>query len=609
MAAPRGRKAGYHYHLERQAGVEARERLAIKRLIWVHRPIWLHATNTTGGKCPCCDSDNAIRVRSLRHIDLIIDRETGTRLLRAHGDDPDFDALAAEAERIDCPARVYDKQLPILLDRESKVIGVFGGTQGGKSAVEAEWILDQMLERGGAGAQFWWVGPDAKQAFSIGNGKLVTGQKTDRWSPGLIPSALIVSGPTSTKQAEDTPVRLLDGTVLWFKHAHKTDATNLKGEPCQAIVLDEGCAVRHEVNWDELLSRLTTTGGQLLTASTPVLGNFLHDRVYKVGATYEQIAANDTVYTGTAIANLTVFDNPWQSPANIAAYVASFGTDTLRLRLQAYGEWVTVGTRMWHTFDKAVHVVEGASSEISGYGCRNITPKVAARFFTKSSAVLDHVGGQDFNLRPMNLADVQIGCPHGLDESNPDHWVVFVRDLIARDGDVVSWAEWLRDKAGGRHGRGRAPDAFRGMAIACDASRGHANKGPQSGEDPYIREMRRAGFDARACHVSQTGKPINPTIPQRTTVMHRLMADRIALPGGGTMPRLIVHGTYADELVRSLELQTATPDGQPYKVSNTRSDKISGPIDALGYVVWALIGAIDQQRSRVISSSLNRRTA
>jgi len=75
------------------------------------------------------------------------------------------------------------------------------------------------------------------------------------------------------------------------------------------------------------------------------------------------------------------------------------------------------------------------------------------------------------------------------------------------------------------------------------------------------------------------------------------------------MPRLIVHGTYADELVRSLELQTATPDGQPYKVSHTRSDKISGPIDALGYVVWALIGALDQQRSRVISNSMHRRTA
>ena len=595
-------KSGYRYAQEKLRARAHGDALAGHRLIHVHREIWLHGVNDTGAPCPCCESPNAVRVQVLEHTDVLFDRESGTRVLRTPANSYDFDEIAAGAQRIECPLRCYDKQLPIALDREHKIIGVFGGTQGGKSAIEAEWLWSHILERGGQGSIFWWVGPDAKQARSIGLGKLVKGQRTDRYAPPLIPPSLIVSYPKSAQQ--DIPLTLVDGTEIWFKHASETDASNLKGEAVQDIVLDEGCAVRHEVNWDELLSRLTTTGGQLLTASTPVLGNFLERRVYQAGKTYEQIAAGEQ--TNTAIQNLTVFDNPWQSPANVAEYVASFGTDDLRMRLQVYGEWVTVGSRLWRNFDKSIHVVEGVARECSAYGLENITPQAAAAFFKRSIANLRHYGGQDFNLRPMNLAVIQIGVPIGLNKSDPRNWVVFVSDLVSRDADIVQWAEWLRDKAGNRHGLGPGPDAYRGMAIAADASRGHANKGPQHGEDPYLKEMNRAGFDCRPCHTSHTGVAINPTIAQRTTLVHRLMSDRVTLPNGTKMPRLIIHGTYAAELVKSLELQTATENGLPYKVSGTRSDKISGPPDAFGYGVWAVLGPLDAPQSRVISNSLHR---
>lgn len=603
MAAP-ARKSGYDYLKERQRGGDTRKRLQTKRLVWVHREIWLHGRATVSDRCSCCGSANAHREKVLQHLDVLFDRELGTRVVRTAANGPEFDRLCAEAQRIDCPARCYDKQLPVLLDRTHKVIGVFGGTQAGKSTVEAEWLWDQILERGGPGAIFWWVGPDAKQARAVGLGKLVKGERTDRDARPIIPAELILSWPKSAHQ--DIPLTLIDGTEVWFKHASETDASNLKAIPVQAIVLDEGCAVRHEVNWDELLSRLTTTGGQLLTASTPVLGNFLKARVYDVGKTYEEIAAG--AETNTAIANITVFDNVWQSPANVAEYVKSFGTDTLRLRLQAYGEWVTVGQRLWRNFDKKIHVVEGASRTCESYGLVNITGKVAAGFFRGSVANLrEHVGGQDFNLYPMNLAVVQVGCPKGLDDTKPENWVLFVEDLVSREGDIVQWSEWLRDVAGGRHGRAQTPDHYRGLAIAADASKGHANKGPQHGEDPYIRQMNRAGFDCRPCHVSQTtGRPLNPTVPQRVTMMHRLMSDRVRCPDGREIPRFLVHGTYAAELVRSLELQTATEDGRPFKISNTWSDRISGPTDACGYIAWALIGALDLPRTKIISSSLSR---
>jgi hypothetical protein len=593
------RKSGYDYLKERQRGRSAKRRKKQLRLVHIDRPVWLHGRNETGEKCPCCASANAYRYETFEHLQVLFDRKTGVRVLRTSANAYDFDELAKGAQRIECPARVYDKQLPILLDREHKVIGVFGGTQGGKSAIEAEWLWDQILERGGVGSLFWWVGPDAKQARSIGLGKLVKGQRTDRYSPPLIPRELVVRFPKSAQQ--DIPLTLIDGTEVWFKHAHETDAANLKGDPVQAIALDEGCAVRHEVNWDELLSRLTTTGGQLLTASTPVLGNFLESRVYKVGKTYEEIAAG--AETTTALQNLTIFDNPWQSPANCAAYVAAFGTDELRMRLQAYGEWVTVGERLWRNFDKKVHVVEGPSRDCSAYGLVNITPLAAAAFFTDTVANLDEYGGQDFNLRPMNLAVMQVGCPIGLDENNPNNWVLFIVDLVAKNADIVQWAEYLRDTAGGRRGRGLEPDHYRGLAIAADASKGHANKGPQYGEDPYMQEMVRAGFDCRPCHRSPKGNPINPTIPQRTTLLHRLMADRLKLPDGGTMPRFIVHGTYAAGVVKSLEQQTQNPDGTPYKVSNTRSDRISGPIDATGYGAWAVFGLLDMPQPEMVFST------
>lgn len=606
------RKSGYEYLKERSRGIDAAKRLATKRLIHLHRPLWKHgrllhplapdSEALEHGVCPCCESPNAVRVESRRHIDVLFDRVAGTRLLRTEENGAEFDRLAAKAERIECPARVYDKQVSVLLDRKRKIIGVFGGTQGGKSAVEAEWFFDRILERGGTGSIFWWVAPDAKQARDIGLGKLILGERTDRPAPPIIPRELVASYPKSSH--DDAPVRLIDGSEIWFKHASETDASNLKGRAVQAIVLDEGCAVRHEVNWDELLSRLTTTGGQILTASTPVLGNFLERRVFKAGRTYEQIEAGDDV--GIALQNLTVFDNPWQSAANIAAYCASFGTDDLRLRLQAYGEWVTVGLRMWRNFDRETHVVEGASRDCAAYRLRNITRTAAAPFFRKTAADLTHVGGQDFNLRPMNLAVVQVGVPLGLDERDHNNWVLFVEDLVAKDADIVQWAEFLRDTAGGRHGRGLPPDHYRGLAIAADASKGHANRGPQYGEDPYIREMVRAGFDCRPCHESANGKPINPTIPQRCTVLQRLMSDRLTLPGGKLIPRFLVHGTYAAELVSSLELQTANPDGTPYKVSATRSDRISGPIDAVGYIAWSLFGLFDAPKPRVIFNSLTR---
>lgn len=600
MTARAIRKSGYDYHRRRSQAVDARSRKATKRLVHIHRPILLHGRRTDGAQCPCCDSKNAGIDQVLPHLDVIFDRVDGTRWVRTEENAAAFDALAKKAQRIDCPVRCYDKQLPVICDREHKVVGVFGGTQAGKSTVEAEWLFDQILERGGPGAVFWWVGPDQKQARAVGLGKLVKGERTDRAGKPIIPAELIVSWPRHSKV--DVPLVLIDGSEVYFQHASETDASNLKAIPVQAIVLDEGCAVRHVVNWNELLSRLTTTGGQLLTASTPVLGNFLKRRVFDVGKTYEQIAAG--AETNTAIANLTVYDNVWQSPANVDEFVKSFGTDVLAMKLQVYGEWVAAGTRLWRNFNEKLHVVEGPERGCEAYGLKNITPRAAATFFKGTGSPLIEVGGQDFNLHPMNLAAVQVGCPFGLDETDHKNWVLFVHDLVTRDSDIVQWAEWLRDTAGARHGRALAANHYSGLAIACDASKGHANKAPQHGDiDPYIREMQRAGFDCRPCGLSNNGKPQNPTIPQRTTLLHRLMADRLKV-GDVEYPRLIVHGTYARELVQSLELQTQNEDGTPYKVSNTRSDRVSGPVDALAYIAWALLGTLEAPKTRMIFNSL-----
>lgn len=580
--------------------VAAKQSLETKRLLWIHRPIFLHERAIADSKCPCCGSRYAHRVDEIRHLDVLIDRITGQRRVRSHlspEGQARFDLLAAQAQRIDCPIRAYAKQLAVILDRKHAVIGVFGGNRGGKSTAEAEWLFDQLLERGGPGAEFWWVSKTRKKALAIGLRKLVTGEGR---TPPIIPRELVVSYPRSV--AHDVPALFIDGTKLHFHHASTPDADNLKGESPVAIVLDEGCTVDHQENWTQLLMRLTDSDGQLLTATTPKLGHFLQHEIRERGKSYDELeqldadeyAANDCVY-----ATLSQRDNPWLPPTSVERRIKALGKDADRIRAEIDGEWIAIGRKLWRHFDPTVHLFESPDRDITATGLVNITPSVARRFFRGTEASLEFVAGMDFNVDPWHVVICQIGCPPKADQSNPANWVLFVADEIVEQGTPYEAAEFIVHKAA-RYRR-LPPDYFAKMAIVCDAT-GDQKKGT-TGSTTHVRTMKLKGFDARPCDRNDGGHAMNPRQLDRLSVLHKLMMERVE-SDGRSWPRFMARGTHCPHLVEAFETQLAKADGRIDKKPGTASDRASGPTDALTYFAWAMLKDVEWRSTKPRFSSL-----
>lgn len=599
------------YRKETRAA-KAKANLATRRFVGIDRPIWIHEHAKTPGveRCECCESKNAHRVEEIPHIRALINRRTGERELRAQGDDPDFDALWNDpevTEIVRCPIRCSRKQLRVIRDREHRVIGVFGGERGGKSTIEAEWFFDRILERGGRGAQFWWCSKTRKKALGVGLKKLVRGELSDRWSPGIIPEALVLSYPRGPQH--EVPLLLLDGTEVWFHHASTPDGDNLKGEPPVAVVLDEGCTVDHEANWTQLKMRITDANGQVLTATTPVIGHYLQREIREKGKSYDDLDVMDVgeaALVRTVWTSLSQPENPWLNPASIKDNIETFNGDDLKIRAHIYGEWVAIGRQLWRCFDESIHLRDGPWRDVTAWGLQNITPQAAGRFFRRTESALDMIGGQDFNVDPHNLVIAQVGVPKGMDPTNRKNWIIFVLDHVQKTGTIGQFADFLTREAA--EIRKLPRNYFAKLAIACDPSGAHNN--PHAvhglkGASTLAREMRARGFDCRPCHLSEKG---NPQVPPRLdciSLVHKLMSDRITAPDGTVWPRIVVHGTRCPELVHSLKSQLSDERGDIAKKSTTVSDVISGPTDALRYLVWAVPGVGPEYAARKASTSFS----
>lgn len=557
-----------------------------KPLLHVWSPIFLHAKNDTGKPCPCCGSLKAVKVQEIGAKEILIDRLRGTRKDRDEVQDKDrFDELArSHAKRLEMPTRVYDEQLPVVLDDKHKVIGVFGGNRSGKSTVGAEWLKRRILELGGPGSQFWWVAP-TREKSRIGVRKLVLGERTDRYVPPLLPPELIASYPKNEKSS-DQVIRLVDGTEIHLKFAGRKGG-NLKGDPCVAIVLDEGCEIPHLINWTILTGRTIDSGGQLLVSTTPVAGHWLRDEVADRGKTYAELEDGDDIVS----LNLSCFRNPWVDPNEVERAVKSM-KDQARVKREIYGEWVGENPMLWHYFDSDIHLREGASRSVEEWGLKNITPVVARKVFKAPKTDLKTVGGVDFNFWPMSLVLVQVGVPPGVDESDPNNWVLCVQDEVIRRVTHVS--EFVQHINGEAHkSRGLQQGALKGLSLACDSTGAQWKHPKTTGitdrNVTLVKTLKQSGFDARPCWVHpETGSPQNPAVLDRVSLCHKLMQERIDLPNGAQIPRLIVHASRCQRLIHSLETQEADARGKPAKQPNTVSDRLSGPTDALGYIAWAL---------------------
>jgi hypothetical protein len=114
-------------------------------------------------------------------------------------------------------------------------------TKSGKTVACMCWLAEEAMKATVPGRNYWWIAPiyaTAKIAFR----RLRNGLPRDIYSAN----------------ASDMTITLLNGSVIWFKGADKTDS--LFGEDVYAAVIDEATRCKDEA-WHAVRTTLTQTRG------------------------------------------------------------------------------------------------------------------------------------------------------------------------------------------------------------------------------------------------------------------------------------------------------------------------------------------------------------
>ncbi|MEM9463266.1 MAG: terminase family protein [Myxococcota bacterium] len=463
-----------------------------------------------------------------------------------------------------------------------KIMAAFGGNRSGKSQIGASLLVDMILIYGGPGAQFWWVSK-TRELTRLAIEKLVEGQKTNRVVRPLLPADLVFNYPVS----EDSPrqwIQLIDGTQIHLKYASKKGG-NLKGRNCMAILVDEGCEIDDIKNWTICLNRTMDTGGTVMVSTTPVAGHWLKTEVADRGKNYLQIEDSDEILCDS----LSCFDNSFIHPDEVQRTLEATTDERTRDR-EVFGLWVPEGNVLWSNWSDKL-ILSGRGETCESWGYERITEYVARKSWTfkRADTDLSHIGGQDFNVSPMSLIDIEVGIRPGCDPANHLNWHFFAMREVVTDGlTIQAFTDYLTNEAHKEH---KLPAShFAGMAIAGDPSAAHKNppQGHGLGSMSLLRYMQRNGFPyAKECNRSKGGKPHNPAQLDRLNLVHGLMFTQ----------RLHVH-MRCTRLIRAFETQEARPDGRIDKESGKASDKASGPSDGLCYGLWALYSEFDPALNR-----------
>jgi len=560
------------------------------RLIHVVRPIWLHGRSEDGRLCPCkCASRDAVRTEIRPHLEILIDRVTGVRRVRNASNAEAFDRVAAQAQRIEMPLRAYEEQLDPILDRTHKVIGVFGGVRAGKSEVGKEKTVDHWAEYGGRGVCLWWVAP-TREMTQIGVSKLVTGERTNRFVRPAFPRELVRYYPASEHSACQDII-LIDGTRICLKYGAKKGA-NLKGRVPQLIVLDEGAECPHEIVWTILVTRTLESGGQVIATTTPVAGHWLKTLADQ-GVAYHQLTPQleaDDVQRVTV--TLSCLRNPWISPRRVEQTIKALGgPDDPRVKREVFGLWVAEGEILFRHWSPAVHMIEGLGSTPADYGYVNVTAIATKRFLPRGSRS-DFIGGWDCNDFPQSLVLGFVVVKEGEEQGDPKNWTLLVITEIVKPATIVQWGKFLSLQAARE--RGKPEDWIRGIPIVADASTTWDDaRVNQHGQGADAEVLRKHGFVVvppawTQASPDKPSKPTNPGIRERVRIVHQLMHEQ----------KLKIHGD-CRKLIEAIESQVSDTRGCPVKKPNTRSDRLSGPADAFGYLVYRIWhGAPQPSRER-----------
>lgn len=256
--------------------------------------------------------------------------------------------------------------------------------------------------------------------------------------------------------------------------------------------------------------------------------------------------------------------------------------------------WVSDTGNLWIHFDPSRHTVDDPSFNMLRDRQDLTAQAVRAHWkganpYNRGMRTNDphYVLGQDFNVNPMSTVVAKVFG----DPQKPRSWGVYVLDVVQTwHSDTWQHGQWLRSEKC-RDGR----VSYANVPIACDASGCNFDptrvKGSSVHTSSAAKTLVNLGFDARSVAMSDKGYPQNPRLLDSISMMHALMRE----------DRILVHGTRAWELLRALQEQQVTPKGLPVKVSHTASDKLSGPIDALRYLCWAIFSAefFERQKTAV----------
>lgn len=293
------------------------------------------------------------------------------------------------------------------------------------------------------------------------------------------------------------------------------------------------------------------------------------------------------------VEHLSIRENPWMSKVDVARTIAAC-RDENEVRREVDGLWVSDTGNLWIHFKPSTHTVDDPSFNLLR-DRQDITAQAVRDHWRGSNPYTKglrtnaplFVAGQDFNVSPMSTVVAKVFG----DPAKPDTWGIYVLDEIqSYQSDTWKHGQWLRsDKVrAGRVSYANIPVACDSTACNYDPTRVQGSSVHGSSAAKTLADM---GFDARPCGYSAKGYPQNPRLLDSISLMHKLMRE----------DRILVHGTRCPQLLRALSEQQVRANGLPEKVSHTASDKLSGPIDALRYLCWALFADqfMDRQKAQI----------
>lgn len=540
-------------------------------------------------------------VRRFVDLELLIDPVTGTRKLRHRQRSAEararFDALVEAARIIEVEVRCHERQLAVIRS-VAPVEAVFGGNRAGKSYSLAWWLFRRWMLRGGVGALFWWVSPEITKAIEYG-AWLIAGANGSG-DGALWPVEVFAGLPRITLQAKAPVHTLIDGSILKYVHAHHSGSRggdNLKSANVRDLVVDELTAIHDRKNWQQLVARVSQSGGHILTGSTRASGHW----------STEAIESNSLTGGGSIhVTEVDLFHNPWMAYAadyqlflndktftahqieEIISLPRVDQADACRSRmtrpeslLNHLGIAVEASDRLWTQWT-GEHVIADREARhthlvIPGDDgkprrLRNITAAMLAEKWPKTGATrFTAWAGMDFNRNPGHAVLFEL-FGEGPDEAhalaNRSQWVVLVTDEVEVKGPTLALAQALATRAGS-------------IPVYCDptgALTGHEARG--SGGSTDIAEVRKAGHPAVPANSyrqrTDTSKPAHAaqlSVTDSRNVVHRLMFEG----------RLYLH-------TRCTGLLDALEHDKPTKVSGVHSlsDKRSGFSDAMRYGLWSV---------------------